>query len=80
MKVRQDIGKLCRTEASCITRGPDLCSQLPKCQQCPLSLVTPKNAHTNVQSVPWKTTDLFSQIIFASVHVLGTVLGGGIVW
>lgn len=34
--------------------------------------MTPKNAHTNFYSVPWKTTDLLSQTIFASIHVPGT--------
>lgn len=46
----------------------------PEEYDCPLSLVTAKNAHTNFQSVPWKTTDLFSQIIFASMCVLGSIV------
>lgn len=46
----------------------------PQEYDCPLSLVTAKNAHTNIQSVPWKTTDLFSQIIFASMCVLGSIV------
>lgn len=72
--------KLGRTFESCAGQRTVCCELICALGAVPISLlpnrfpslVTPKNAHTNFYSIPWKTTDLFSQTIFASIHVPGT--------